>query len=62
MRDLVFSRIMEKWLRKLERNPQIQESSILEQWFSTFLILPLLNTVPEVVVTLNHKIMFVVTS
>lgn len=34
----------------------------LEQWFSTFLVLQPLNTVPHVVVTHNHKIVFVATA
>ena len=31
------------------------------QWFSTFLMLGSFNTVPHVVMTLNHKIVFVAT-
>jgi hypothetical protein len=36
--------------------------SVLEQWFSTFLMLLPFNTVPHVVLIPNHKIIFIATS
>ena len=50
--------IFRKNLGKFEKC--VKES--LEQWFSTFLMLWPFNTVPHVVVTPNHKIIFVATS
>ena len=38
------------------KTPKRNNSKFLNQWFSTFLLLQLFNTVPHVVVTLNHKI------
>jgi hypothetical protein len=34
----------------------------LKQWFSTFPMLQLFNTIPHVMVTASHKIIFIVTS
>jgi hypothetical protein len=40
----------------------MSKSSSSEQWFSAFLTLRPFKTVPRLVVTLNHKIIFVATS
>lgn len=39
-----------------------QEEGILEQWSTTFLKMCPFNTVPRVVVTRNHKTIFIATS
>ena len=50
---------------KLSKRTEIksqEETALLKQWFSAFLVLRPFNTVPCVVVTPNHKITLVATS
>ena len=40
----------------------VEPSEALDQWFSTLLMLRHFSTVPHVVVTPNHEIIFIATS
>ena len=59
------------WPQLLGSDPEMVEAQkecllvhmdLLELWFPTVLMLRPLNTVPHVVVALNHKIIFIATA